>query len=291
MSVDRLINLLAAITLFEMMISIGLGVDLSAALSVLKDLRLVWRVLVANYLLVPLTAVMLLIFFHPAPLASAGFLVAAVCPGAPYGPPFTSIAKGNVTVAVGLMVLLAGSSALIAPLLLVILLPYLTGSGSLRIDFVKIVSALLGTQLFPLIVGLMIRKRRPAVAERLQRPARMLSLSLNLIILGAVLFFQGRMLLQIHLRGYLGMSCLLLMSMALGWSVRRRGEDGRGLVIATSVRNVGVALVIVSASFPGTPAIVSATAYALFQTIVVAMIALALGRFTATPVAAKQRAA
>lgn len=291
MSFDRLINLLAAITLFEMMISIGLGVDLSSALSVLKNLNLVWRVLLANYILVPLAAVLLLIFFHPAPLPSAGFLVAAVCPGAPYGPPFTSIAKGNVTAAVGLMVLLAASSAVISPLLLAILLPLLTGNGSLKIDFVKIVFALLGAQLFPLGIGLIIRKREPSLAQRLRKPAGLLSLSLNLITLVTVLYFQGRMLSQIHLRGYAGMSGLLLISMAAGWSVRRPSEDTRGLVMTTSVRNVGVALVIVSASFPGTPAIISATAYALFQTVVVAIVALTMGRFTEIHQPARRRAA
>ena len=52
------------------------------------------------------------------------FLICAVCPGAPYGPPFTGMAKGKVGVAVGLMVILAGSSALVAPLLLHGLLPF-----------------------------------------------------------------------------------------------------------------------------------------------------------------------
>ena len=48
-------------------------------------------------------AVGLLLLFRPHsldpehfPLVAAGFLIAAVCPGAPYGPPFTRMAGGNV---------------------------------------------------------------------------------------------------------------------------------------------------------------------------------------------------
>ena len=37
--------------------------------------------------------------------------MAAVCPGAPYGPPFTGMAKGNVPTSVGLTVMLTGSNA------------------------------------------------------------------------------------------------------------------------------------------------------------------------------------
>src|SRR5215475_7902524 len=117
MTIDKMINLLAAITLMEMMVSIGLGVRVSEVLSVAESRGLAGRALLANYVLVPAAAVGLLLVFHPEPMSAAGFLVAAVCAGAPYGPPFTGMARGNVSIAVGLMVLLAGSSALLAPLL------------------------------------------------------------------------------------------------------------------------------------------------------------------------------
>jgi hypothetical protein len=42
-----------------------------------------------------------------------------------------------------------------------------------------------------------------------------------------------------------------------------------------------VTLVIAVASFPGTPAVTAATAFGLFQTILVALIALAWGRLSA----------
>ncbi len=51
------------------------------------------RGLIGSYVLVPLAAVGLLILFHAHPLVAAGFPMAAVCPGAPYGPPFTGLAK------------------------------------------------------------------------------------------------------------------------------------------------------------------------------------------------------
>jgi hypothetical protein len=50
------------------------------------------------------------------------------------------------------------------------------------------------------------------------------------------------------------------------------------MAMATSVRNVAVGLVLATTSFPGTPAIAAATAFALFQTIAIALIALAWGR-------------
>src|SRR5215470_5340223 len=138
MTIVRIINILAGLTLFEMMITIGLGVKIAEVAAVARDWGTIVRAAVANYVLVPAAAVLLLQLFHAAPLVAAGFLVCAVCPGAPYGPPFTTIAKGNVILAVGLMVVLAGSSALVAPVLLRLLLPLVSGDQPVQVDAVRI---------------------------------------------------------------------------------------------------------------------------------------------------------
>src|SRR5262245_10023815 len=117
MTMDQLINVVVTITLIEMMAAIGLSVTFADLARVAKDWRLVVRAATANYVCVPAATVALLYLFHASPMVAAGFLILAVCPGAPYGPPFAAIAKGDVAVAVGLMVLLAGSSAIIAPVL------------------------------------------------------------------------------------------------------------------------------------------------------------------------------
>jgi BASS family bile acid:Na+ symporter len=293
MKVDRLINILAAITLIEMMVTIGLGVTLSDVLRVSRSWSLVARAVLANYILVPAAAVGLLLLFRANPLVAVGFLVAAICPGAPYGPPLTAMAKGNVPVSVGLMVILAGSSAIVAPLLLQFLLPLVAGDTPLTISVVKIIGTLLGAQLLPLCVGLLLRHQYPSLADKLRGPAGVLSASLNLLTLAVILFVQFRVLTEIRLIGYVGMLSLLIVTMVAGaLAAKRTPEERKGMVITTSVRNVGVGLVIVSGSFPGTAAITSATVYALFQTIVMVLVALAWGRLTpAGIVSVKMKAA
>jgi len=293
MTVDRLINLLAAITLIEMMVTIGLGVTLADVLRVGRSWSLVARALLANYILVPAAAVGLLFLFRASPFVAVGFLVAAVCPGAPYGPPLTAMAKGNVPVSVGLMAILAGSSAILAPLLLQFLLPLVAGDTTLTISVVKIIGTLLGAQLLPLCVGLLLRHQYPTLADKLRGPAGVLSASLNLLTLTVILFVQFRVLTEIRLIGYVGMLSLLIVTMVAGaLASTRTPEERKGMVITTSVRNVGVSLVIVTASFAGTAAITSTTVYALFQTIVMVLVAFAWGRLTpAGIVSVKMKAA
>jgi BASS family bile acid:Na+ symporter len=292
MKADQVINLLATITLIEMMLTIGLGVPLFDVVLVCRRWGLITRAALANYILVPLIAVALLRVFHAAPMVAAGFLVAAVCPGAPYGPPITSIAHGNVAFAVGLMVFLAGSSAILAPILLGFLLPFVAGDTRLTIDVGKIVTTLLGAQLLPLCIGLWIHSRHARLAATLKRPAGILSLLLNLLLLTVILVLQFRMFSEIHAKGYFGMLLLVFGSMAAGWLVSiSSGDSSKTMVLMTSVRNVGVALVIATSCFRGTAAISSTTAYGVFQTVALACIALLWGQIAPGIAVAEKKAA
>jgi BASS family bile acid:Na+ symporter len=289
---NQVINLVASITLFEMMVAIGLGVTFAEVMLVAKDWKLLTKAALASYVLVPAAAVGLLLLFQADPYVASGFLICAVCPGAPYGPPFTGMAKGKVVVAVGLMVVLAGSSALAAPLLLHGLLPFVLrflpalppDSSPMTIDAMKMVTTLLAAQFIPLCLGLGLRQWRPILADRLKKPANLISMLLNLTTLSLILFAQYDMLIGLPLRGYIGMLALVLAGVAAGWLFGTSGEAS-AMMMATSVRNVGVALVIVTAAFAGTRAVAATTAFALFQTLVMALIAAAWGRLASSSAA------
>jgi predicted Na+-dependent transporter len=76
-----IINLLATITLIEMMVTIGLGVTVRDVLGVALNWRRLGQAALANYVCVPAIALGLLLFIQPPSLAAAGILIAAVCPG------------------------------------------------------------------------------------------------------------------------------------------------------------------------------------------------------------------
>jgi bile acid:Na+ symporter, BASS family len=279
MTIDQLINLLVTITLIELMVAVGLAAPLDEVFGVARNWRLVAQAAVANYVCVPAATVGLLLLFHAQPMIAAGFLIAAACPGAPFGPPFTALAKGNMAASVGLMVVLAGSSAMVAPLLLFWLLPVVCGSDSLDIQPGKMVFTLLATQLVPLCVGLAVRQWHPALAARLLKPANRLSMVLNLAVIGSIVVVHFQTLMAIPARGFVGMLALVLAALAAGWLLGMPGGGNRRtMAITTAVRNVGVGLVIASGSFPGTPAVTATLAFALFQTVVVALISLGWGR-------------
>ena len=274
MSFDRLINILITVTLIEMMVLIGLRVTFAEIVNTARTWPLIARASAANYLLVPVLAMVLLILFTASPMVAVGFLVLAVCPGAPYGPPFAGIARANVPEAVGLMVILAGSSAVVSPLLLQVLLPWVAGGETARIDPFAMMSALLITQFLPLLLGLVVRHQHPRLAERLLSPFELAGKLLNLSAAGLILATQVHMLAQIRTRGFVGMLILLAGSLVIGWFAGGPGTaNRRTMALTTSLRNVGVGLVIVTGNFAGTPAVAAALCYGIVEVLLSLLVA------------------
>jgi bile acid:Na+ symporter, BASS family len=284
MSADRLINLLVTVTLMEMMVTVGLRVTLAEIVGTARNGRRVARAALANYVLVPVVAIILLLLFQAHPLVAVGFLVLAVCPGAPYGPPFAGIARGDVAAAVGLMVILAGSSAIVSPVLLLVLLPWLSDGGTVAVEPVGMVSTLLITQLLPLLGGLLVNHWRPRLAARLLGPFETVSKILNLSAAGLILATQFHMLTQIRLIAFGGMLALLVASLVIGWLVGGPDAEGRkAMALTTSLRNAAVGLVIVTGSFGGTPAVSAVLAYAIIAVFGSLAVALWWGRRASAP--------
>jgi BASS family bile acid:Na+ symporter len=274
MSLDRLINIAVTLTLVEMMVTVGLRVRFSDIAATAKDWRLVTGAALANYVAVPAVAVALLLVFDAKPMVAAGFLVLAVCPGAPFGPPFTAIARGNVAAAVGLMVILAGSSAIVSPLLLQGLLAWLVAGETIRVDVIGIISTLVVTQLLPLLIGLSVNHWRPILAARLLDPFERASKIMNLGVAALILATQFPMLMEIRLLAFGGMLVLLVASLLAGWLAGGPDQENRKtLALTTALRNAAVGLVIATGNFAGTPAVSAVLAYgivAVFGTLAVA---------------------
>ncbi|SRR5579883_1275617 len=236
MYIDQLINVLVSTTLIEMMVTVGLSVTFVDPVSVSRNWHLVARAVLANYFCVPVATVGLFLLFGSQPMVAAGFLILAACPGAPYIPPIVAASKGNVAVAVGLMLILAGSSAILAPILLYCLLPLVSGNEPLTVDATGIAGTLLVTQLVPLCVGVAVRQWRPLLADRLQKPANLVSKVLNSVAVGVILVTQFQLLTAIRLRGFVGMLALLIGSWASGWLLGGpRTEVRKAMTLTTSL--------------------------------------------------------
>ena len=279
-----MIQLLNISALVAIMLLAGLRVTVVDLISSIQQRQTLLWGLVANYLLVPVLTVGLLCAFHANPMVSMGFLILAVCPGAPVGAPLTDIAKGSVPLAVGLMIILAASSVVLSPILLMFLSSQLSLPPDLHIDYPGIIKTLLVAQLLPLGTGLCMRHWLPQFSKALIKPLAVLSLLLLVAVVVLVLVTQSEILAVFRLKGWIGMILLLSLSLTTGWLCGGKDRTTQKTVaLVTASRNAGVGLVIALTNFSGTPAVASVVVYTLFSIVASLLLAIALRRGGVAP--------
>lgn len=265
MSSAELIRLLIGFVLIANTMSMGFQVTLAELAVALRSPGRIALWAVANFILFPAATIALLRVFSPTPIVSAGFLVLAVCAGSPQGPRLAAKGRGDLPAAVGQMFALGLLSAVVSPVLLTVGLPYLLSADNLvQIDVPAILRALLLSQVLPLAAGLCLHAWKPQWTARLERPVRVVAIVALLTVLGLVIAREFDQLALIRARGWLGMLLLFGSSIGIGWICGGPEQaHRRTLALTTAARNSPVALVIVSQSFSGTPAMTAAVAYSL----------------------------
>jgi BASS family bile acid:Na+ symporter len=282
MGIDALVKILNFVALVAVMLSLGMKVHPAEVLAAARQLRLMLLAILANFVLVPAITVALLRVFQAPPEASIGFLILAVCPGAPVAPLFTSLARGDASLATGLMVVLAALSAPAAPALLSMLAAWVAPQSTVVFNYGGIAVTLLVTQLLPLGVGLAAHFWIPKITGRIAGPVSAIANLLLIIVVVLIVATQFHTLEAFRLRGWIGMLLLLAASLATGWICGgTSGNVRRTFAATTGPRNAAVGLVIVSTNLADTPAMTAVVAYALVSIFGTLAWALLAGRFAA----------
>lgn len=259
-----IVKVMAALSLVSLMFWMGMKAKFVDVLASAKNLKLIGLGVLANFILVPILTLGLLHIFSPHNLVCVGFLVLAVCPGAPVGLPFVAIARGDVSVAISQMIILCTISVFLSPLLLGLLFKYLFKEDDLVIDYLKVIQTLFLIQILPLALGFFLHHKAPIFAERSIKVLGMLSNLLLIITVLLILRVEYETLTMIRFLDWMVMLILFFGSLGIGWLCG--GSDKRihtTMVITTGIRNAAIALVIVSNNFSGTPAITIVVAHSL----------------------------
>lgn len=263
-----IINFLLLISVICLLLGVGLRTPLGKVLAIAKQYQLVLRGLVANFVIVPFVFTLALRGMPFGPEVVVGLLVLAAVPVAPLAPPFVGMARGDVPYAVGLMLIVAFLGLPLTPLILALCLP--SSAAGLEIDTLKILQTLLTAQLIPLSVGMTIQHVRPSWAEKLLQFVPKLGQIGVVLTLTLITATQAQQIIGLGVFPFLAMLLFLLVCLLIG-DVMMRGEAAeirRSLAISTAIRNVALALLIVSTNFPGSPAVTIVFVFGLLSLVV-----------------------
>ena len=181
-------------------------------------------------------------------------------------PKLTEIARADLSLAVSLMFVMAVLSVVTTPLMVELLLP---NSPNIQFNPAQIFGTLLRFQLLPLLVGLAVHHWRPGWAGRLRQPSIRLSNWLFIAVIAFCLIRDFDAVLALPLLSLAGMVFMTFISLVVGLNIGGSDKEvRRSVALSTSVEFAGLALLIVSLSFPGTAAAVAVVGFGLIMILI-----------------------
>lgn len=222
------------------MAAMGLGLTIPRIVEPLRDVRLVVGLLVANFVVVPGVAIAAGRLLPMEPAAASAVILIGCAAGAPFLPKLAQLARGNIALAVGAMVLLMVVTVFYAPIVVPLVVPGAT------VDAGQIARSLIVLMLVPLGIGLGVRARYPGLADGWVGPVGQASSAGLLIgISAAILLTWQDILGAIGTWIFVGTALVLVTGLVAGWLAGwSRPGDRVVLSLATAQRNIAAALVV-----------------------------------------------
>ena len=215
----------------------------------------------SQFLVLPFLTFILVVVFQKflSPTMALGMILVAACPGGNISNFISSIAKGNVALSVSLTAIATVGAVVLTPLNFALwgkmAISVYAHSGTetlvrpLEIDtfqMFKTVFIILG---LPLIVGIFFNNKFPALAGRIVRPIKRLSiLVFSIIVVIALVKNFDHFLKAIEFIFFVVLihnAVALAAGYGLGAVFKRPLKDRRTLAIETGIQNSGLALVLI----------------------------------------------
>jgi predicted Na+-dependent transporter len=242
---ETLAQLSVLVFVISSMLSMGLSLTIKQIMEPLKNTRLVLLALVANFVLVPLVAVLITLVLPLDQSAEIGLILLSTAAGAPFLPKLVEVAKGNIAFSVGLMVLLMVVTIVYLPLVLPLLL------GDVEVNPWDIARSLIIMMLIPLAIGLFIRARYKDSAAKMQ-PTFAMAANIGILVLGVlglVLNFDS-MIALVGSWGILAAIIFVVIALLIGYLLGGSDPPVRSVMgLGSGQRNISAALVVAGQNF------------------------------------------
>lgn len=237
------------LTIFSLMLAIGVNHSFEQLTSLWRRPALLLRSLFAVIVLVPLAVGLLLWIFDLPTAVATGLAVLAAAPGAPLTTKRSQMAGGDPTYTASLQLTLAMLAVVIAPLILAVFYA-LFELATERVTPFKVALQVGEVTFLPVIIGLLIQHFAPKIAKVISKPVQVIAnvlFILLLILMVVMLVIAPDFRSMLNLGGGAIAAILIMVTVGiiighlLGGSSRQQRS---ALAIACIARNIGLALYI-----------------------------------------------
>lgn len=188
METGILVSVVLPASLFIIMFGMGMSLTIPDFKRVFEQPKAFLIGISAQMLLLPILAFAVVNVFEMDPLLAVGLMILSFCPGGTTSNMFSFLAKGDVALSITLTACVSLIAPFTIPLLANLSMDYFLGEGSeFSLPLVKTVVQLLVITVVPVMLGMILRSKKPAFCDRMENSVKIFSIFfLFLIIAGIV---------------------------------------------------------------------------------------------------------
>lgn len=247
------------ITLAIIMFGVALGITIDDFKRLLKNPKILLTGIISQFILLPLVTFIFIKIINPMPSIALGMMMVAACPGGNISNFMTQMAKGNAALSVSLTAFATLVSLVMTPFNLHfwgnLYAPTAQILNTVKLDpleLVKLVTLILG---IPLIIGMLVRKHKPALANKLMKILKPTSLIIFLFFI--VIAFHKNLSIFLNYIHYVLLIVIahnilaILTGFYFAKIMKLSYKNQKTLAIETGIQNAGLGLLLVFSFFNG----------------------------------------
>ena len=268
MNDSALISIGLPIALAIIMFGLGLSLTVGDVRRVARSPKAVVVALVLQLLVLPLVAFGLVVTFDVDPLLAVSVMLLAASPGGTTANLFSHLFRGDVALNITLTAVNSVLAAVSIPLVTNLAISYFGAEGELGLQFSKVLQVV-AIVLVPVAVGMVVRSRSRDFAERADRPVRIFSITVLVIVaVGALLGERANLGTYLEQLGVVT-ALFCLASLTIGYAgarlMRLNGPQSIATSMEVGIHNTTIALTIALSVLNNTEVAIAAAIYSVFM--------------------------
>ncbi|WP_145503002.1 bile acid:sodium symporter family protein [Streptomyces sp. CFMR 7] len=261
------------IALAIIMFGLGLSLTVDDFRRVTRSPRAVVVALVLQVLVLPLIAFGLVKLFDLDPLLAVGVMLLAASPGGTTANLFSHLFRGDVALNITLTAINSVLAAITIPIITNLAIDHFDAQGDLGLQLGKVVQVI-AIVLIPVAIGMAVRQRSADFAARADRPVRIFSILVLVIVSVGALLGERENLADYMQQVGLVTGTFCLASLTLGYAGARLLRLDKRQAIASSmevgIHNTTVALTIALSVLDSTEVAIPSAVYSVLMYVLAA---------------------
>lgn len=276
-------------SLFIIMLGMGLSLrPLDFKLVVIKPKAVVLG-LIAQMILLPVLAYLIVIGFGMSGALAVGVMILALCPGGTTSNLYTYLARGDIALSVTLTSVVSLIAPFTVPLLIVFFMELLMGQEEyIKLPVLQTIAQLVVITIIPISLGMLIRRYKPELSLKLEKPVKLFSIIVLFVIIAAIVFKN-----RAHIGDYVAQAGLVTLilnvaCMSMGYGIAKLAQlneaQSKAIGIEVGFQNGTLAILIALTLLENDQMAIAATTYSLIMFMTGGLFAWVLHRKTQVPV-------